>query len=265
MASPATSSHLPALAEPHEREAIAHELQATMQELVDLSLIGQQLHWAVIGHAFRPVHEHLDELVESWRDLADAVAERAVALGYVPDGQARAVMAGSPLSPVAAEATESRAAVRAITDRIAQVSETARAHGPDRRARRGLAGRADRRRPRARAPAVDAARAAQRSRLTPAWSGRAAPRRPLRERPTWCAYGHARRSPRARFGLRRAARARAAKASTRECSERARFAARNRPRSPHDPPSPAPRPPSDVTATRSPRSAALGSLAATPS
>src|SRR4051812_243779 len=91
MASPATSSHLPALAEPHEREAIAHELQSTMQELVDLSLIGKRLHWAVVGHAFRPVHEHLDELVASWRELADVLAERAVALGYVPDGQARAV------------------------------------------------------------------------------------------------------------------------------------------------------------------------------
>ena len=119
MASPATSSHLPALAEPHERAAIAHELQSTMQELVDLSLIGKQLHWAVVGHAFRPVHEQLDELVASWRDLADVVAERAVALGYVPDGQARAVAAGSPLSPVAAEAIESHAVVRAITDRIA--------------------------------------------------------------------------------------------------------------------------------------------------
>jgi starvation-inducible DNA-binding protein len=54
------------------------------------------------------------------------VAERAVALGYVPDGQARAVAAGSPLSPVAAEAIESHAVVRAITDRIAQVSESAR-------------------------------------------------------------------------------------------------------------------------------------------
>ena len=126
MASPATSSHLPALAEPHALVTIAHELQSTMQELVDLSLIGKQLHWAVVGHAFRPVHEQLDELVASWRDLADVVAERAVALGYVPDGQARAVAAGSPLSPVAAEATEFHAVVRAITDRIAQVSETAR-------------------------------------------------------------------------------------------------------------------------------------------
>src|SRR3954464_13394052 len=125
-ASPATSSHLPALAAPHEREAIAHELQSTMQELVDLSLTGKQLHWAVGGHAFRPLHEQVDELVASWRDLADVVAERAVALGYVPDGQARAVAAGSPLSPIAAEATASPAAGRAITDRIARVRETAR-------------------------------------------------------------------------------------------------------------------------------------------
>src|SRR3954464_14796257 len=126
MASPATSSHLPALAEPHERAAIAHELQSTMQELVDLSMIGKQLHWAGVGHVFRPVHEQLDELVASWRDLADVVAERAVALGYVPDGQARAVATGSPLSPVGAEATEGHAVVRAITDRVSQVSESAR-------------------------------------------------------------------------------------------------------------------------------------------
>jgi starvation-inducible DNA-binding protein len=126
MTSSATSSHLPALAEPHEREAIAHELQATLQELVDLSLIGKQLHWAVVGHAFRPVHEQLDELVAAWRELADVVAERAVALGFVPDGQARAVASGSPLSPVAAEAIASHVVVRAMADRIAQVSESAR-------------------------------------------------------------------------------------------------------------------------------------------
>src|SRR3954465_9775783 len=126
MPPPATASHRPARTEPHGREASAHELQATLHELVDLALIGKQLHWAVVGHAFRPVHEQLDELVESWRELADVVAERAVALGYVPDGQARAVAAGSPLSPVGAEAIEFHAVVRALADRVAQVSERAR-------------------------------------------------------------------------------------------------------------------------------------------
>jgi len=126
MASPATASHLPTLAEPHELAAIAHELESTLHELVDLALIGKQLHWAVVGHAFWPVHEHLDALVSSWHALADIVAERAVTLGHVPDGQARAVVAGSTLSPVAAEATESHAVVRDLSHRIAQVSESAR-------------------------------------------------------------------------------------------------------------------------------------------
>jgi starvation-inducible DNA-binding protein len=44
----------------------------------------------------------------------------------VPDGQARAVAAGSPLSPVPAGAIEFHMVVRAITDRVAQVSESAR-------------------------------------------------------------------------------------------------------------------------------------------
>lgn len=122
----ATSSHLPALAEPHERQTIALQLQATMQELVALSLIGKQLHWAVVGPTFRPIHLQLDELVESCRDLADVVAERAVALGFVPDGQAQAVASGSQLAPVVAEALDGRAVVSSITDRVAQVSESTR-------------------------------------------------------------------------------------------------------------------------------------------
>ena len=126
MSSVATSSYLPALAEPHERQTVAHDLQATLHELIDLALIGKQLHWAVVGPAFRPVHLHLDELVESWHSLADAVAERAVALGYIPDGQARAVTAGSQLRPVAQGALEDHVVVRELAHRVAEVSELAR-------------------------------------------------------------------------------------------------------------------------------------------
>ena len=126
MASIATSTHLPALAEPHEREAIGRELQATLHDLVNLALIGKQLHWAVIGPLFRPLHLQLDELVDAWRELADTVAERAVALGYVPDGQARAVVAGSALKPVPQASIEDNAVVWGLTDRIARVSELAR-------------------------------------------------------------------------------------------------------------------------------------------
>ena len=126
MDSIATSSHLPALAEPHEHQAVGRELQATLHDLVNLALVGKQLHWAVIGPLFRPLHLQLDEFVDSWRELADTVAERAVALGYVPDGQAQAVVAGSPLKPVAQGPVEDHAVVWELTHRIAQVSELAR-------------------------------------------------------------------------------------------------------------------------------------------
>ena len=43
MAAPAQQAHLPAL-DHHHRDEVGHELQATLVELIDLSLIGKQLH-----------------------------------------------------------------------------------------------------------------------------------------------------------------------------------------------------------------------------
>ena len=126
MASPATSTYLPTLEAPHEREGVGQELQATLHELVNLSLIGKQLHWAVVGPLFRSLHLQLDELVDSWRELADTVAERAVALGFVPDGQAQTVAAASQLVPVAQGPIEDHLVVRELTHRLADVSERVR-------------------------------------------------------------------------------------------------------------------------------------------
>jgi starvation-inducible DNA-binding protein len=126
MDSSATSSHLPALTEPHEREALGHGLEATLHDLVSLSLIGKQLHWAVVGPEFRSLHLQLDELVDSWHDIADAVAERAVALGYIPDGQAQAVARGSDIGPVTRAPIEDHTVVWELTHRVAMVSERAR-------------------------------------------------------------------------------------------------------------------------------------------
>jgi starvation-inducible DNA-binding protein len=126
MNSPATSTYLPPLEVNHEREGVGEELKATLHVLIDLSLIGKQLHWAVVGPLFRPLHLQLDELVDSWRELSDTVAERAVALGFVPDGQAKAVAAGSQLAAVAPTALEDHLVVRELTHRIAEVSEQVR-------------------------------------------------------------------------------------------------------------------------------------------
>jgi starvation-inducible DNA-binding protein len=126
MASIATSTNLPALG-PHIRDEVGHELQATLIDLVDLSLVGKQLHWTVVGPNFRPLHLHLDELVDSWRELSDTVAERAVAIGFIPDGQAQAIASGTDLAPVERSALEDHVVVREATHRIADVSERVRA------------------------------------------------------------------------------------------------------------------------------------------
>lgn len=126
MSSVGASSYLPPIGPEHEREGLGRELEAVLHELIDLSLIGKQLHWSILGPSALPLHEHLDGLVDSWRELADTVAERAVALGFVPNGQVKAVAAASQLAPVAQQPTEDHVVVRELTRRVAEVSERVR-------------------------------------------------------------------------------------------------------------------------------------------
>lgn len=125
MAATTSTSHLPSI-DPHLRGEAGRELQATLLDLVDLALTGKQLHWSVVGPNFRPLHLQLDELVDSWHALADAVAERAVAIGTFPDGQAGAVAARSLARPLEVGPIEDHAVVRDLAHRIAEVSELAR-------------------------------------------------------------------------------------------------------------------------------------------
>ena len=125
MASTAQSAHLPALGE-HQRGDVGNTLQAMLVELIDLALFGKQLHWNVTGPLFRPLHEQLDELVDSWRELSDVVAERAVALGYAPDGQAGAVAANTALKPIARGALEDHVVIRELSERMNDVADRAR-------------------------------------------------------------------------------------------------------------------------------------------
>jgi starvation-inducible DNA-binding protein len=117
--------HLPSLGE-HERVEVGNELQAELVELVDLSLLGKQLHWSVVGPHFRSLHLQLDELIDSWRELSDTVAERAIAIGCAVDGQARAVAADSPLAGVEPGAIEDAALVRELATRLAETAERTR-------------------------------------------------------------------------------------------------------------------------------------------
>ena len=125
MASTAQPSHLPALGA-HQLAEVGQELQETLVELVDLSLIGKQLHWSVVGPHFRSLHLQLDELVDSWRELSDSVAERAVALGFWPDGQAATVAAGSGIPGLDRGGIVDHVVVHDLVDRLAGVSERVR-------------------------------------------------------------------------------------------------------------------------------------------
>jgi starvation-inducible DNA-binding protein len=126
MATTSSPTHLPTI-DPHLRQESGRELQATLVDLVDLMLVGKQLHWSVVGPQFRPLHLQLDELVASWSDLADTVAERAVAIGTFPDGQAGTVAARNLSRPLDVGAIEDHTVVRELAHRIAEVSELARA------------------------------------------------------------------------------------------------------------------------------------------
>ncbi|HEY4348195.1 MAG TPA: DNA starvation/stationary phase protection protein [Gaiellaceae bacterium] len=120
-----TQSHLPAIGE-HAREEAGGLLQRTLVELIALALMGKQLHWNIAGPGFRELHLHLDELVDGWHGLSDTVAERAVAIGFPPDGRAPAVVAQSELDPVEPGPTRVPDAIRRLTERVAVVDERVR-------------------------------------------------------------------------------------------------------------------------------------------
>lgn len=72
------------------------------------------------------MHLYLDELIDSWRDLGDTVAERAVAVGFWPDGQADAVAEGSEIARVERGAIEDRHVLHELVKRVAEVDERTR-------------------------------------------------------------------------------------------------------------------------------------------
>ena len=107
--------------EPEQQRIAGDALCATVVDLIDLSLIGKQAHWNVIGPRFRTVHEALDELVDTARGFTDAVAERATAIGVSPDGRARTVAADSGADPFPEGWQQDGDVIRSIVSTLAAV------------------------------------------------------------------------------------------------------------------------------------------------
>jgi starvation-inducible DNA-binding protein len=110
-----------------EREIAGDALQATLVDLLDLSLVAKQVHWNLYGPRFRSIHLQLDEVVTAARDYADLVAERAAALGVSPDGRAATIAATSGLPGFPAGWTKDTAAVDALVRTFSAVVERVRA------------------------------------------------------------------------------------------------------------------------------------------
>ncbi|GLY35876.1 DNA starvation/stationary phase protection protein [Amycolatopsis sp. NBRC 101858] len=110
-----------------DKEITGNALQATLVDLVDLSLIAKQAHWNVVGSNFRSAHLQLDELVATARQYVDEVAERANAIGISPNGKAKTVVesSGVPEYPDNWQSVEST--VAAIVDILASLIERLRA------------------------------------------------------------------------------------------------------------------------------------------
>jgi starvation-inducible DNA-binding protein len=51
-----------------QRDTTAAALQASLVDLIDLSLVAKQAHWNLVGRQFHDVHLHLDELVSTARE-----------------------------------------------------------------------------------------------------------------------------------------------------------------------------------------------------
>ena len=107
--------------------AVAAPLQATLAELIDLSLQAKQAHWNIVGPGFRGIHLFLDEMTDQYRDWYDEVAERLAAIGVSPDGRIASVAAGSPLEALPAGQIKDQDVLALFDARLTLVADRVRA------------------------------------------------------------------------------------------------------------------------------------------
>jgi starvation-inducible DNA-binding protein len=105
---------------------MAEDLQATLVDLIELQIQAKQAHWTVVGRGFRDLHLHLDEIVDSARGHADAIAERMRAVQASPDGRSDTVCRQTHLAAFPAGSQPVSYVTDVIADRLATTVATAR-------------------------------------------------------------------------------------------------------------------------------------------
>ena len=101
-------------------------LNQQLADTFDLYSQTKQAHWNVKGGQFIPLHELFDKLAAELDGHADAIAERATALGGLALGTVRMSAANSRLPECVLEVTDSLPTVEALAERYTALGASMR-------------------------------------------------------------------------------------------------------------------------------------------
>jgi len=112
---------------PGSREKVNKVLNQHLADSFDLMSQVKQAHWNVKGSDSWQLHKLFDEVAARAAEWVDELAERITALGGYANGTVRMAAAASTLPEFPTEITESMDYVRAVADRLAAFTNSARA------------------------------------------------------------------------------------------------------------------------------------------
>jgi len=111
---------------PDSRTKINRILNQHLADSFDLMSQVKQAHWNVKGSDFWQLHKLFDEVAEQAEEWVDEFAERVTALGGYATGTVRMAAGASTLPEFPTEITESMDYVRAVAERLAAFTNSAR-------------------------------------------------------------------------------------------------------------------------------------------
>lgn len=101
-------------------------LQATLVELIELSLQAKQAHWNLVGPTFKPLHEFLDDMTAEYRGWYDIVAERLAAIDVAPDGRTTTLAEAAPFDQLPAGFISIDKVISLFDERVSAVARRIR-------------------------------------------------------------------------------------------------------------------------------------------
>jgi starvation-inducible DNA-binding protein len=108
------------------RQKVTDLVQDRLSDAIDLQTQMKQAHWNIKGPHFIGLHKLFDEINEAVEEYVDEIAERAVQLGAVVHGTARAVAKNSSLKEYPLDIVVDTDHVQAVSAALATFGKNAR-------------------------------------------------------------------------------------------------------------------------------------------